>query len=700
MLRTITILAAGALFGGAFVLVTLEDGDSVSAPGSASPSFLVNVAGFMAGRNGAEAHETLSLSETLAVYQAAAAATDSAGLAASLERLAALPWLPARDVEIDALLVRLADLDSAYAARLARGLALETHFVAEAYVHWARDDPLAAIGELSSIENPARRLDIAMALLDVFGNDASGLERVAAGLSASQRDSLIVESITARAEQEPYAAFRDAQALNDTSLKSRALQRIGATWAMQDPRGAMAQAGQLPTEMQSAYRAGVINEWARLDGADFLAWLASTPSPPAEVVVGIEWLAGSNADLVMSIADGMTGDIGRTMKFAVLSALAESDPEAAMARADALPPGSDRETMLMSVASVIARSDPDTALAWARRMSPPARNLMSQITIAIIQRDPTRAVEFMENPPEGVDPQLVSAVLGSVLTSDSDGAARLADTLVASDSIQAANALRSVIGNWMELDPERAFEWVLANDAALDAGMIAPAAQVLARVDPVAAAGYVTRIPAEYRSAWITQVAGPYGLQDLNGALAWIAQFQGQDVYQSALRQAVVASAQVDARNAAQVLSRSSGEVQLGASAQVAQALAQQDPRAAVRWAVSLSEPRAQRNAISASISVWAARDLSSARNFTLGMERGESRDQALSVMVSRLGQSGEFDRSLYDAFSSDNARQEALITAIPMIARTDREQADDLLRLVTSGNSRSRIEQQISALE
>lgn len=699
MLKSFALLVLGAVVGGALVFSAFEAAHEVEVPGADSSSLLEGIAGVV-NLGGASQPAAVSVSETLEAYRAAASETDIASLGATLEQISAEPWSPARDVEIDALLVRLADLDPAFAAASARTLDLDTYLVADAYVYWARTDPSAAIGALAALGSRTERLEVALALLDVVGEDASGIERVALGLSESEAALLRVESIVSRADYEPFAAFRDALALRDADLQGRALSEIGAVWAAQDPRGAIAQAEQLPQALQTTFRSGAFTEWARIDGADFLDWIASASALPREAMIGVDLLAGSHLEQLIDIADAMSGDQGRSIRAAAYSALAEADPAMAMARAAARPPGQERDLLLMTVGSTVARGDPEAAFEWAREITPPSRNLMNQITISLVQSDPARAIELMDNPPNGVDPQLLASVLGTSIGRDPEAAELLANSLAASDSIQAANALARVVGSWIRQDPERAFEWVLANDATLDAAVIGPAAQAMARADPVAAAGYTHRIPEQYRSAWITQIAGPYGLRDPSGALAWVAQFQGQDFYDGALGQVISASAQADPRSAARMLAQSSGDVQLGAATQVAQALARQDPREAARWAATLREPRARRSAISATVLAWAAGDLGGARGFALGLERGETRDQALSALILSMGQTGRFDRDLLGSFSSDSAGQAALAGAIPMIARTDRAEAEDLLRLVTSANTRRQIEERIETLQ
>jgi hypothetical protein len=140
----------------------------------------------------------------------------------------------------------------------------------------------------------------------------------------------------------------------------------------------------------------------------------------------------------------------------------------------------------------------------------------------------------------------------------------------------------------------------------------------------------------------------PYALNDPAAALSWVSQFQGQEFYDAALGGVLIASAQVDPRRAAELLSLASAEVQAGTAPQVFQ--------------------------------IWANDDASAAERWTLDLERGETRDAALNALIARHAMSGDFDRSLLDAFSSDPARQDALQRVIPMLSRTNPDAAEALL--------------------
>jgi hypothetical protein len=82
-----------------------------------------------------------------------------------------------------------------------------------------------------------------------------------------------------------------------------------------------------------------------------------------------------------------------------------------------------------------------------------------------------------------------------------------------------------------------------------------------------------------------------------------------------------------------------------------------------------------------------------------MGLGRGEVRDHALNAIVPRISSSGNFDRSLLQAYSSDQARQQALTQIIPALSRSNPDEAQDLLGLVTNGTIRRQIEDQIAQL-
>jgi hypothetical protein len=249
----------------------------------------------------------------------------------------------------------------------------------------------------------------------------------------------------------------------------------------------------------------------------------------------------------------------------------------------------------------------------------------------------------------------------------------------------------------MQRDPGTALDWVLAHGTEISPDVLTNAASTLASRDPVGAAAYLDRIPASHRGAWVTQVAGQYGRADPHAAMAWLSQFQGQEMYDVALRQLISGAAQTDGRAAATLLSQAGGTVQFGVAQVVASGFARQDPREAARWAQTLSDPRARSTAQYAIANAWYAFDAGGARSYALGMSAGAERDQLLGNLVTRAASAGNFDRALIDGIGNDALRQQAIGVGITLLANRNPAQARALLASeISDPAERERIEAQI----
>jgi hypothetical protein len=155
MRKATLVLLVGAVCGGAATYALLGSGsDGTSASGK---SFLGNLTGLATSRGGAREARPASVATRLASYRSAAAHDEPSALEAALERAATSDPTPARDLEIDALLARLGELDAARAARVAQRLDLDARFVADAWLTWAEQDGEAALAGLETLRAAGTR---------------------------------------------------------------------------------------------------------------------------------------------------------------------------------------------------------------------------------------------------------------------------------------------------------------------------------------------------------------------------------------------------------------------------------------------------------------------------------------------------------------------------------------------------------------
>jgi len=174
----------------------------------------------------------------------------------------------------------------------------------------------------------------------------------------------------------------------------------------------------------------------------------------------------------------------------------------------------------------------------------------------------------------------------------------LAEDLAARSDTQGRSLLANLMSSWVLQDADGALTWALERDSALDPALLGNAAASLADRDAAMAATYLARIPLQYRDVWITRMAGPYGRNNLDGAVNWIAQFRGQPVYDQAFTQLVTQAALSNPSGAGQLLVSAGAEVQRNAAVAVAAPWARQDPEATARWAVTLSDMEAREQAL------------------------------------------------------------------------------------------------------
>jgi hypothetical protein len=116
------------------------------------------------------------------------------------------------------------------------------------------------------------------------------------------------------------------------------------------------------------------------------------------------------------------------------------------------------------------------------------------------------------------------------------------------------------------------------------------------------------------------------------------------------------------------------------AAANIATEWAGRDPAAAARWVSSLDGSPMHTRALTAVAQRWAVTDADQARQWLLGQRRGADRDGALRAYMSVVAQGRGLEPDILGAFSTDQAAQQALVTAISQIGRNDDEEARRLL--------------------
>jgi hypothetical protein len=193
-------------------------------------------------------------------------------------------------------------------------------------------------------------------------------------------------------------------------------------------------------------------------------------------------------------------------------------------------------------------------------------------------------------------------------------------------------------------------------------------------------------------------VAGPYARYDPQGALTWLATFKGEPVYDAAFPQVVSQAAQSDPRAAARMLDESppSGSAAGSLVSRVASVWARQEPAAAIEWALRRADAPQRTTAVQAAATSWAQRDASAAGLWARSAPSAV-RDTALQGVLNVMASSGTVDHSLFAAFNSDSARQQAARQIVGTLATRDPTQARAVLdAYITDPALRQAAEQQM----
>lgn len=479
---------------------------------------------------------------------------DAESVEAALARAKARPSSTRRDLEIEELVARLAAESASGAVDTARAQGLDARFVATAYRYWADDDPNAALNALGELASAAERRAVALTLLDVLGFDAASGERIAAALPSAERASFHIGRLERLAERDPDAALYELMSFTGPGQLTAA-ERIGTASVAVDPLRALVQAAALPADVQSRFRNALYAEWARLDPGAVLAHIETNAPSLLDTIGALQHIALGDPETLLAAADRLPRDHASAIRVLALTELIERNPDAAIARLEAMPPEPGREPLIMMVAIAYARHDPEAALALIDELAPGSPNAKMAVAAGLAQTDPVRAIDMLNDGVGGPEGRLMQGAVLQLVTQDSAQAARVATTLADRGRASDAAMLANLMSNWVQQSPEPALEW-LATRTDLQPFTISTAAVNLANRDAAMAARYLARIPAAYRYEWIVRIAGPYARSDLEAALTWIGQFEGQEVFDDAYSQLVSHVASADSSAARELLDR------------------------------------------------------------------------------------------------------------------------------------------------
>ena len=666
MARVLTALVLGALFGATAAWLLRPAPLALPDLGELQPPVTPTVPA-------ANAVVTAAAREGGADFYRQLAAASTTELASMIRQAAAEPSSTERELALAVLLKRHSELDALGAVRLAREAGVGGMALSAVYGAWARKAPGQALAALSTVENPDAAATVAVALIAALGNDGAAFRRVATVLAAREGEEQFADFT---------APFSTPVGPTSVVASRSALGLTAQRWADLDPRRALSVAREVDDErLGLALESAAMRALARIAPDEAFAHFATLDGDSRQLgVLSGAWgdLARADPERMLASLAGLPADSRRMAEQIAVQQLAERDPLAAVRYLERMPFSPERQGIMQVVARNYGKRDPVAALAWARSLQGQGQGqdmVVAAVLGGVAEQDPQRAMDlaFSLNANERMRALQFVAMAG---TRNDATAEALANRLLTTDDRQLRESVgQMLVMSWSQRSPESAMRWLLANGQSLSPNLFMQMGQQLAMRDPRNALAQSTQIPAAAREQWLQGVAQGYAQNDPRGAVDWLAQFRGEPWHDRAVTMVAMTIADRDGAAAARLIDElSSGGLPPRLTGTVATNWANRDPAAAAAWALERRSEQERTIAVRSVVTVWSNQDAAAARQWMLRLPQGAMRDSALTTVLTNtaMQKAGALDTALLNAFTSDAARQQAVLQVVQGLAYND----------------------------
>lgn len=352
-----------------------------------------------------------------------------------------------------------------------------------------------------------------------------------------------------------------------------------------------------PVRSSVDYRAAADEEWAR-------------PGANPKAVQGIlgQW-AQTDPEAAIAWASALPrGEVRAGALKTTINSWAKKDGPSAASFAETLPIGKERQQAVASAAGGWASSNPDMAISWANQLAdlPSREAALQQIALVLLESSIPRAAEVAVSLPAGeVKRDLMSEVTRRWASEDLSMAREWMIRIENQTDREAA--FRGLVRVWTQKEPESAIGFL--NELNPGAQMSALKSTFIpwGERDPGAAMAAAIKLENEKaRSAAIAMTAGTWANSSPAEAAGFVAQLPG-------------------------------GPVQISAGLSIAASWAERDPASAAQWVINFPEGNARDKAVSMVARNWAEMDAVVAASWIETLPAGSTKDTALSSFAGGL---------------------------------------------------------------
>lgn len=385
----------------------------------------------------------------------------------------------------------------------------------------------------------------------------------------------------------------------------------------------------------------------------------------------------------------------------IASALVATDPQRALALLDQVPSGQKRQNLLSSITTSWMQEDSDAAFAWIKTLpiadqakamqsgswqmfqSDPAKaatiitslplnnntnHLISQLAQTWAQSDPAAAKSWVESLSPGKTQEL--AITGLIQTMSSTDPAQAAslfgDTVV---NNQNSHLVGNLAGEWIKTDQAAALAWINSLDLRGNAlqNVQSQLIGTLATEDPAAACRYALSISdAKSQEHAVNSLVQTWGNEDPQAAKDWIMSTLEGSSKVSSLNSLIQRLTYSDRETALRFYQEATTNLTPEAientysstAGQIASYWAQEDPKAAATWVMSLPEGQTRLNSFERMVDSWGDNDIKSAAAFLNTVDAGNDRDGGVKVLISDLHGQDDHESAFDWANTISNASQ------------------------------------------
>lgn len=343
-------------------------------------------------------------------------------------------------------------------------------------------------------------------------------------------------------------------------------------------------------EKSARLKTELLKRWAHLDPKEALAYVEKLPNTR----------------------------LGNEMKGIVIQTWAEQEPETSLEYVSKLDGytrwgGSSRDGAVSSAMISLALKDPDKAFQWAKDhlANPKYQEMTSEAFAILVDIDPVRAGAIAQQLPGGqpyMNPRerAIDTIASSWASKDRDAAMSWASSL--SSLTDRNKALNSVITTWGFDDP------------------------------PAAAAYAAKNLTADSRRNVFQALFSSWAMNDFQAVTDWIKQESNPKVRAEANTSVVQGLSYASVKKAADyLLTLEPGEEQNSAVWSVSYQMAEEDLNDALDWLHKLPAG-AQRNATQNVVREWAQEDPKAALDYALTHETGELQTAMISAVANQWG--------------------------------------------------------------